>query len=86
MAEYAEHYGGPPRPDDKWPMFLGLIQRTSRFEARAQLRELDAVTAAIATAFGGESTARAALVRLAYPTAEPIWAPNLHAEPEAAGG
>lgn len=70
MAEYAATYGGLPRPDTPWPLFLALVGRCPRFDSRERLRLLDSVTGAIAAAFGegtGADLHRDELVRGAYP-------------------
>lgn len=76
MAEYAATYGGLPDPGSPWPLFLALIDRVGRFEARARLRLLDSVAAGIGTAFTGESGARDQLHRLAFPAA-PVARPSV---------
>ena len=86
LADYAATYGGPPRPDEPWPLFLALINRSSCFDARARLRLLDSVSAAIGAVFGGSESqvdsARDKLVRDAYPSVDvaPLLTPNLAAQ------
>jgi len=71
MVEYAACYGGPPRPDDPWPLFFMLANHTGRFDDRLRLQLLDSVSDAIGRMFGDdELTARLArdrLLRSAYP-------------------
>lgn len=71
MAEFAAYYGGPAAPTLPWPLFLALVDRTGRFEARRQLTLFDSVGAAIGSAFGGDEIAahraREHLVARAYP-------------------
>ena len=71
MAEYAATYGGLPAPSTPWPLFMALVRRVSRFNARALLRQLDAVSGGIAAAFSEGPQAelhRDEIYRLAYPT------------------
>ena len=88
MAEYARYYGGPPAATLKWPLFLALVERTGRFEARSILSQMDAVQSAIGASFsanGAVSEADRTRQRLrerAYPTANQLgsgWLPNLAA-------
>ena len=71
MAEYAHAYGGPPRPETPWPMFMALLKRAPTFEARAFLRHMDATLWAIGQAFskpdGAALQMRTNLEKLAYP-------------------
>lgn len=73
VAEYAHYYGGPPAPDMAWPLFLALLRRAGRYEARRQLTLFDAVRSAIGAAFAGDKGAgevesvRTNLVRASYP-------------------
>lgn len=73
IAEYSHYYGGPPSPDDPWPLVLDHYAKTPRFEARHHLTSFDAVREAIAVAFSsngsGDAGARAreALLKEAYP-------------------
>lgn len=72
MAEYARAYGGPPDPEQPWPLFLALSSRAGRFDSRLRLQLLDSVAAAIGAALGGggaqHEIARDSLLRSAYPT------------------
>ena len=97
MGDYASCYGGPPAPDDPWPLFLSLATKVvGRFEARVRLLTADAVAEAIARAFGdsGEAAGRRdRALKAAYPlkNPEPRWIENMAAqlgmvpEPEADG-
>ncbi len=71
MAEFAACYHGEPSADMKWPLFLALVERAPRFDARQMLTFFDAVRAAIGSAFGGDKVeahrARERLIRRAYP-------------------
>lgn len=70
IADYAATYGVPD-PDTPWPLFLALLQRTPRFEARGRLQLLDGVAEGIGAAMAGgpvADLARDALFRAAYPT------------------
>lgn len=85
MAEYAAAYGGPPAPDMPWPMFVLLLERTPRFEARVRLGLVDSVAMAIGAAFGGGAQTgldRDRLYRAAYPVTRtgPKMVRNLAAE------
>lgn len=84
MAEYAHYYGGPPAADMPWPLVHALLGRVSRFEARAKLTLLDAVAAAIGSAFGGDTAGalrveRDRIIRRAYPLKDvpPVFFRNL---------
>ena len=87
MADHAAYFGGYPAPDSSWRLFLATLKRAPRYEARAHLAMYDAVRGGIDAALGGQSgaamakTARAALVRQAYPidNAEPLFHENVFA-------
>ena len=85
MAEYAFVYGLPD-PEMPWPLFLGLVKRVARFDARVRLRLFDSVSAAIAIAFGGDDRGvRQELLEGAYALkdAAPTYVKNLaRKEPE----
>ena len=70
MAEYARTYGGLPGLSTPWPLFLALLERCPRFDARARMQLVDSVAAAIGSCFGdgaGASLERDELLRAAYP-------------------
>ncbi len=88
IAEYAAYYGGPPAGDLPWPLFLALVHRTGRFEARRLLTLFDSVRSAIGAALSGEGgigeteAARERMVANAYPgkSAPSEFVPNVFAE------
>jgi hypothetical protein len=71
LSEYGACYGGFPAPDSSWRMFLAGVKLAARHEARTKLITLDAVSAAIAAAFGdkGVASGRDRLADEAYPFA-----------------
>lgn len=85
MADYAATYGGFPAPSSPWRLFVRAVALAPRYESRRQLSQLDAVTAAIGAALGGQRGAgiaqneRRRLLSRAYPLKhrEPELRPNL---------
>ena len=55
VAEFSACYGGIPRPDDPWHLFLALALRAGGFGARDRLNVMRGVNLALNQAFASES-------------------------------
>lgn len=83
MAEYAAHFGHTPSSEMDWPLLVLMLERTPRFQARAQLAVFDGAASAIGTidekGAAAASAAREELLRIAYPSAdvEPMFVVNM---------
>ncbi len=68
IAEYAAAYGGPPPATLPYPLFVALVGRGARFEARRILNAMTATNWGMAGSNDGEVGAeKTRLVGLAYP-------------------
>ncbi len=71
MSEYANAYGHLPAPGASWALFISLTRKATRFWARRQLVNFDAVVDGVASLFGDGATAgqtiREELEGRAYP-------------------
>ena len=75
IADYALAYDGPPSPAMPWVLFLALVRRASRAQARLRLALFDEVSSAIGVQIGGDKGGAAdrhsrELLAAAYPLAK----------------
>lgn len=56
MAEYAGYYGGPPAPELSWSLFLALLQRTGRHDARRKLIQFESIVEGVGGALSSDGS------------------------------
>lgn len=70
VFDYAAAYGGPPRRDLPWSLFLAGVRRVKRFEARQLLAVMDGTAWGAGSVLGADSgrleTLRSTIHNLAY--------------------